>query len=111
MAHLTIRPRVNHAVIRLLGSAFLALAGVATIATAGGLPVPLAHADNKRLNDSVVLDVYTIQQRAGCTSAVTSDPQLELAAKWHTYDVLTNRNLVSAAVSRRHHRIDWRMTA
>jgi hypothetical protein len=32
-----------------------------------GLAVPsVAHADNRRLNDGVVANIYTIQRRAGC---------------------------------------------
>nr|WP_232069252.1 CAP domain-containing protein [Mycobacterium saskatchewanense] len=54
---------------------------------------PDAHADNKRLNDGVVSNVYTIQHQAGCTNDVKISPQLRLAAQWHTDDVLTNRNL------------------
>ncbi|MDT5188408.1 MAG: hypothetical protein QOI28_659 [Mycobacterium sp.] len=54
---------------------------------------PAAHADNKRLNDGVVANVYTVQHQAGCTNDVRIDPQLRLAAQWHTDDVLNNRNL------------------
>jgi hypothetical protein len=66
------------------------------------LGVPAAHADgdnntlipnNKRLNDSVVANVFTIQHQAGCTNDVKINPQLQLAAQWHTRDVLNNRNL------------------
>jgi hypothetical protein len=52
-----------------------------------------AHADNARLNKSVVQNVYTIQHQAGCTNDVIISPQLQLAAQWHTDDVLTNRDL------------------
>jgi uncharacterized protein YkwD len=54
---------------------------------------PAAHADNKRLNDGVVANVYTVQHQAGCTNDIKIDPQLRLAAQWHTDDVLNNRNL------------------
>jgi uncharacterized protein YkwD len=54
---------------------------------------PAAGADNKRLNDSVVANVYTIQHQAGCTNDVKINPQLRLAAQWHTDDVLSNRSL------------------
>ncbi|WP_036451040.1 MULTISPECIES: CAP domain-containing protein [Mycobacterium ulcerans group] len=54
---------------------------------------PAAHADNKRLNDGVVANVYTIQHQAGCTSELRIDPRLQLAAEWHTNDVLGNRAL------------------
>lgn len=52
-----------------------------------------ARADNSRFNNSVVANVYTIQQQAGCTNNLTSNAQLRLAAQWHTLDVLNNRDL------------------
>lgn len=52
-----------------------------------------AHADNKRLNDGVVANVYTVQQQAGCTNDVRISPQLQLAAEWHARDVFNNRAL------------------
>src|ERR1700722_7549082 len=66
------------------------------------LGTPVAHADNdnntlilnnKRLNDSVVANVYTVQHQAGCTNDVRPNPQLQLAAQRPTKDVLNNRNL------------------
>ncbi|TLH58333.1 CAP domain-containing protein [Mycolicibacterium phocaicum] len=54
---------------------------------------PFASADNKRLNNSVVANVYTIQHDAGCANDVTMNPQLQLAAQWHTDDVLNDRSL------------------
>jgi uncharacterized protein YkwD len=57
------------------------------------LLAPVAHADNKRLNDGVVANVYTVQRQAGCTNDVKKNQQLQLAAQWHTNDVLTNRGL------------------
>jgi hypothetical protein len=75
----------------------------ALVVVAGSLlGMPAAHADgdnntlipnNKRLNDGVVANVYTIQHQAGCTNDVRINPQLQLAAQWHTHDVLNNRNL------------------
>jgi uncharacterized protein YkwD len=56
---------------------------------------PPAHADNKRLNDAVVANVYTIQHHAGCTNDVKINPRLQLAAQWHTIDVLNNGTLDS----------------
>ncbi|MDR3664139.1 MAG: CAP domain-containing protein [Mycobacterium sp.] len=61
----------------------------------GVLMPPVAHADNSRLNNSVVANVYTIQHEAGCTNDVSTSPQLRLAAQWHTDDVLNNRDLDS----------------
>ena len=49
--------------------------------------------NNKRLNDGVVANVYTIQHQAGCTNDVKNNPQLQLAARWHTDDVLANHSL------------------
>ena len=74
------------------------------LAVAAGtlLGMPAAHADgdnntlipnNKRLNDGVVANVFTMQHQAGCTNDVRINPQLRLAAEWHTRDVLNNRNL------------------
>lgn len=57
------------------------------------LAVPTAHADNKRLNDSVVADVFNVQHQAGCTNDVRINPQLQLAAQWHAVDLLNNRNI------------------
>lgn len=54
---------------------------------------PPAGADNTRLNNSVVTNVYTLQHQAGCTNDVTKSPQLQLAAEWHAHDVLNNRAL------------------
>jgi uncharacterized protein YkwD len=54
---------------------------------------PQAHADNTRLNNSVAANVYTVQHQAGCTNNVKGNPQLRLAAQWHTDDVLNNRAL------------------
>lgn len=56
-------------------------------------PTGMANADNKRLNDGVGANVYTVQHNAGCTNDVRISPQLRLAAQWHTDDVLANRAL------------------
>lgn len=78
---------------------------VASLATAGSATVllaPMAQSDNgntlipnnSRLNKSVVSNVFTMQRRAGCpNTALTVNPQLQLAAQWHTDDVLNNRDL------------------
>jgi hypothetical protein len=55
--------------------------------------MPTAGADNKRLNESVVVNVYTVQHQAGCTTDIKINPKLRLAAQWHTDDVLNNRAL------------------
>ncbi|WP_197380049.1 CAP domain-containing protein [Mycolicibacterium mengxianglii] len=60
-------------------------------ATAFGLvTAPAAHADNRRLNDSVVANVYTAQHQGGCDTNIKVNPKLRLAAQWHTNDVLNN---------------------
>ena len=74
-------------------SHFMSMTSVAILAwTAVGF-APSATADNKRLNDSVVANIYTVQHQAGCTNDVTINLQLQLAAEWHARDVLHNRNL------------------
>ncbi|VCT89674.1 hypothetical protein MHAS_01370 [Mycolicibacterium hassiacum DSM 44199] len=55
--------------------------------------IPAAAADNKRLNDGVVANVYTVQKQAGCETDIKVNPKLRLAAQWHTNDVLHNRAL------------------
>jgi uncharacterized protein YkwD len=55
--------------------------------------IPAANADNKRLNDGVAANVYTVQHQAGCTTDLKVNPQLRLAAQWHANDVLNNRAL------------------
>lgn len=74
-----------------------------TLISAGGLlAIPCAQADgdndtvipnNKRLNDGLVANVFTVQHQAGCTNDVRISPQLQLAAQRHTDDVLRNRAL------------------
>lgn len=53
----------------------------------------VGHADNTRLNNSVIANVYTIQHQAGCSTNVRINPQLQLAAQWHTDDLMANRDL------------------
>ncbi len=65
----------------------------AALAVWSVLAMPAASADNKRLNDGVVANVYTVQHQAGCTNDVKISPQLQLAAQWHTLDVLNNHSL------------------
>lgn len=72
-----------------VSKAVVALPSVAIVLAA----MPAAHADNRRLNYSVVSNVYTIQHQAGCTNDVRVSPQLQLAAERHTRDVLNNRDL------------------
>jgi uncharacterized protein YkwD len=74
--------------IRLVRSLPLLLAALAPTALAAP-----ADADNNRLNVSVVKMVYIVQHQAGCTNNVRINPQLQLAAQWHSVDVLNNRAL------------------
>jgi hypothetical protein len=69
-----------------------ALPVVAVVGTAVA-GIPAANADNRRLNDGVVANVYTVQHQAGCTTEIKINPKLRLAAQWHTDDVLNNRAL------------------
>jgi len=62
-------------------------------ACANSAPPFVAYADNNRLNNSVVADVYTIQHQAGCTNDVFMDPKLQLAAQRHADDLMINRDL------------------
>jgi hypothetical protein len=65
----------------------------ALVVVAGVVTAPIASADNKRLNDGVVANVYTVQHQAGCNTEIKINPKLRLAAEWHTNDVLNNRAL------------------
>ena len=66
---------------------------VVAASTAAVVAAPPSHADNTRFNKSVVSNVYKVQRQAGCTNALHVSPQLQLAAQWHTDDVLNNRDL------------------
>ena len=69
------------------------LVGLLATAVVTMAAAPSADADNKRLNDGVVANVYTIQHQAGCANDVKIHPQLQLAAEWHTRDMMNNRAL------------------
>lgn len=60
---------------------------------AGCIDAPHAGADNSRLNNTVVAQVYGIQHQAGCRNDVSMQPQLRLAAQQHTLDLMANRDL------------------
>jgi len=76
-----------------------ALAAAAGLAAVLVIPAAPAQADNKRLNQSLVGNVHTMMMKAGCADQyriepmVTVNPKLQLAAQWHTNDVLNNREL------------------
>ncbi|MDV3129938.1 CAP domain-containing protein [Mycobacterium sp. 21AC1] len=63
------------------------------LAAHGVIAAPVARADDKRLNSAVVQDVRIIQGTAGCTDTIKVNPKLQLAAQWHTLDVLNDRSL------------------
>jgi hypothetical protein len=65
---------------------------LAAVATMGA---PAARADNKRLNDGVVANVYTVQHQAGCRNNVHINPVLRLAAQQHAVDVVNNPTLAA----------------
>ena len=67
-------------------AAFALMGGAVTVA-------PGANADNSRFNKSVVENVHAMQHQAGCTTNIKVNPKLQLAAQWHTDDVLANRDL------------------
>jgi uncharacterized protein YkwD len=103
MAHLELRAEMRDRVPRCFtgptvdsasrsgrGRATRAVAAVAAALTATVVLAGTAQADNHRLNGSVVSNVYTAQRQAGCTNDLTVSPQLQLAAQWHTDDVLNN---------------------
>ena len=69
------------------------MTAVTALGVGAMVATPAAHADNRRLNDAVVANVYTVQHQAGCTNNLKINPQLRLAAQWHTNDVLNDRSL------------------
>lgn len=70
------------------------LPSLAVCALAVGLvAAPAAQADNHRLNQSVIANIYTAQRQAGCPNEVTPDPRLQWAAEWHTRDLMGHRDL------------------
>ncbi|OBF37504.1 hypothetical protein A5719_21840 [Mycolicibacterium peregrinum] len=76
-------------VVASLSAALVALAPSAFADNDNNTLVP----NNQRLNDGVVANVYTVQHQNGCSTDIRVNPQLRLAAQWHTNDVLNNRNL------------------
>ena len=66
----------------------------------GAFTVPAsAGADNNRLNEDVVAGVHNMMMLNRCADSYKVEPmarvspKLQLAAQWHTLDVLGNRNL------------------
>jgi hypothetical protein len=54
---------------------------------------PSALADNKRLNESVFVNIYTAQKQYGCLTEPKLDGRLVDAARRHTLDVLNDPNV------------------
>lgn len=63
------------------------------IALGTGTAVPRATGDNKRLNESVFVNIDTAQKQNGCSDEPRLDGRLVEAARLHTLDVLNNRAL------------------
>lgn len=74
-------------ILRAFGAVSTLTVAIAAICPANAL------ADNSRLNRSVVANVYTVQHQAGCATDIKVNRTLQLAAEWHTNDVLNNRAL------------------
>lgn len=72
---------------------FRSMAVGALISATAMHTAPQAAADNSRLNNGVVSNVFTVHRQAGCTTTLKVDPRLRLAAEWQTNDVLNNRAL------------------
>ncbi|MCW2515286.1 MAG: hypothetical protein JWR11_4328 [Mycobacterium sp.] len=58
-----------------------------------GAVLPSAQADNKRLNESVFVNIDTAQKKNGCTTDPKLDGRLVEAARVHALDVLNDTNL------------------
>lgn len=52
-----------------------------------------ANADNRRLNNSVFLNIYTMQHQAGCTTEAKVDGRLVEAAQRQALDAVNNPEL------------------
>ncbi|KUH67470.1 hypothetical protein AU184_26330 [Mycolicibacterium novocastrense] len=63
------------------------------VALLAAASAPSAYADNTRLNNGVIANVYTVQRQAGCYTNIKKNPALTLAAEWHANDVLNNHAL------------------
>jgi type IV secretory pathway VirB2 component (pilin) len=91
-----------HLSSRSSGRTLLAVAVTCVLSVVSLFAAATATADNKRLNDGVIANVFTIQRQAGCATdriGFGTDLRLQLAAQWHARDVLSNRALTSDAGS------------
>jgi uncharacterized protein YkwD len=71
----------------------LALLVSAALAAEMTVWMPSAHADNRRLNESVFVNIYTAQRQNGCTAEPRLDGRLVDAARRHALHVLNNRDV------------------
>lgn len=69
------------------------VAVVTALITVSAMNAPPAGADNSRLNNGVLANVYTIQHQAGCTTDIKQDLALGLAAQRQASDMINNRAL------------------
>ena len=74
--------------------AYFSVAALTTLAILSNVVAPAASADNSRLNNGVIANVYTVQHQAGCTVDIKPSPALRLAAQWQAADMIANRALV-----------------
>lgn len=69
------------------------LLAVALLAAGTSVSTPTANADNKRLNESVFVNIFTAQRQNDCTSEPRLDGRLVDAARRHTLDVRDHREV------------------
>jgi hypothetical protein len=62
-------------------------------ATVGTVAAPVAHADNTRLNNGVVENIFTAQRQNGCMADPRLDGRLVDAARVQADDLLNNHDL------------------
>jgi hypothetical protein len=64
------------------------------LATIGGtVAAPVAHADNTRLNNGVVENIFTAHRQNACPTDPGLDGRLVDAARVHTLDLLNNHDI------------------
>ncbi len=70
-----------------------ATAALFTLIAVSVVTAPPGGADNSRLNNGVLANVYTIQHQAGCTTDIKQNLALGLAAQRQARDMINNRAL------------------
>jgi hypothetical protein len=68
-------------------------AGAGIFALGAAALIPVANADNLRLNQGVITNVDTIKKQAGCKTDLKLNLQLQAAAQRQAEDMLNNRDL------------------